>query len=398
MKKLSTLLNALSLAFATHAYTWNPIGPDTANISKICFGLGLPYWVLCADDGMYLYNHSTHECDFYTYGLPVVDATWFTFDKMLLVMGDGSWSDGIWTFDFETHQFEVVEWNANPNFLMFDDFNNTWWAGFQFNGMMKSTDGINWEQIPYFEFGSPYCMDSYGDHLVVSELSNIYGIHYSDDGGETWQEASGAPMISDMDFDGWGSLLGVFPDFSNSSGLWSSTDFGISWEVMFWSDNMSAVGFDAAGEIFVGWKEDFGIAHYDPLAPQPGLTYLNEGLSSLNINRIQTNPTMSAMAIFVSTDEGAYYSYDYMVGVEESKDVSKVQIEIFPNPASDQILLRSESEIEIIRFFNASTELVFEQSCYANQAGVDVSALPSGIYFVEIITISGKVVKKILVQ
>ncbi|OQX78711.1 MAG: hypothetical protein B6D61_04840, partial [Bacteroidetes bacterium 4484_249] len=149
MKKLTTLLIALTLALAGHAYTWNPIGPDSANISKICFGIGLPYWVLCADNGMYLYNYNTNECDFYTYGLPVNGATWLSFDKMLVVMGNGSWSDGIWTFDFETHQFEVVEWFPNPNFLLYDDFNNTYWAGFQFGGMMKSTDGLYWDSIPY---------------------------------------------------------------------------------------------------------------------------------------------------------------------------------------------------------------------------------------------------------
>jgi len=398
MKKLSTLLIALSLAFATHAYTWNPIGPDTANISKICFGLGLPYWVLCADDGMYLYNHSTHECDFYTYGLPVVDATWFTFDKMLLVMGDGSWSDGIWTFDFETHQFEVVEWNANPNFLMFDDFNNTWWAGFQFNGMMKSTDGINWEQIPYFEFGSPYCMDSYGDHLVVSELSNIYGIHYSDDGGETWNESPSAPMITDIDFDAWGNSLGVLPGISFSSGVYSSDDFGENWEVFFYCPGLSSICHEAFEEIFVGWDEVWGIARYVPNVPPTEFIYLNEGLSSLNINNIQTNHTMSAPAIFVSTDEGAYYSYDYMVGVEELVTNSAVEITVYPNPAKDKLLFKSEIKIEMIKVFNASAEQVVEQICGTKQAGVDVSAFPSGIYFVEIITLSEKVLKKILVQ
>jgi hypothetical protein len=347
---------------------------------------------------MYLYNYSTHECDFYTYGLPVMGAAWFTFDRMLLVMGDGSWSDGIWTFDFETHQFEVVEWNANPNFLFFDDFNDTWWAGFQFGGMMKSSDGENWEQVPYFENGSPYCMDSYGDHLVVSELSNIYGIHYSDDGGETWQESSGAPMIRDMDFDGWGKLLGIFPDYSNSSGLWLSEDFGQSWEVMFWADNMSAVGFDAAGEIFVGWKEEFGIARYDPLAPPPGLTYLNEGLSSRNINRIQINPTMSAMAIFVSTDEGAYYCYDYMVGVEEPETQNSIQVEIFPNPTDDQLSIVCQGQLEKVSIFNSSGEIVLNKLLQTNKTNIDVSGLSPGVYFLQVKTDIGSEVRKILIQ
>ena len=107
---------------------------------------------------------------------------------------------------------------------------------------------------------------------------------------------------------------------------------------------------------------------------------------------------MSAPAIFVSTDEGAYYSYDYMVGVEELVTNPAVEITVYPNPAKDKLLFKSEIKIEMIKVFNASAEQVVEQICGTKLAGVDVSTFPSGIYFVEIITISGKVVKKILVQ
>jgi hypothetical protein len=398
MKKLTTLLIALTLALAGHTYTWNPVGPNSANISTICFDVGVPYWALCSDDGMYLYNYGTNEWEYYTYGLPVVGATWLSFEKMLLVMGNGSYSDGIWTFDFGTHQFEVVEWSLNPNFLVFDNFNNVWWAGFQFGGMMKSADGLNWEQVPYFDGRSPCCMDFYYDHVVVSEVGNIFAMHYSDDGGETWQEAAGAPMITDMDFDGWGNLCGIFPDYSNSSGLWSSEDFGQNWDVMFWSDNMNAVGFDAAGEIFVGWKEDLGIAQYDPDAPAPGLTYFNEGLPSLNINRIQVNPTMSASAIFVCTDAGAYYCYDYMVGVEGPVSEDQTQIEIFPNPANEELHIQSGFVIRKICLYNLSGDLMSEYSPFEKNFKIRVNELPSGIYFVEVSSTSGKTVQKVLIQ
>ena len=325
-------------------------------------------------------------------------ATHFSFDKMLVVMGDGSWSDGIWTFDFETHQFEVVEWFPNPNFLLYDDFNNTYWAGFQFGGMMKSTDGLYWDSIPYFIGKSPYCMDFYGDHLVVSEVSNIYGIHYSDDGGETWSEATGQPMITDLDFDGWGNLCGIFPDYSNSSGLWSSQDFGETWDVMFWSDNMSAVGFDCFGDIFVGWEEDLGIARYDPGAPPPGLTFLNEGLSSLNINKVQINPTMSALAIFVCTDEGAFYSYDYMVGMDGPVLKTDSEIIISPNPAKDEVLIKSDQKIEVIIIHGISGKPVLQQLVGTKNTKLNVSDFPPGIYLVEIKTENAMVVHKLVVE
>jgi len=399
MKKLTTLLAAISLTLSGFAYTWDPLAPDSANITRFAFGVGLPYFVMCSDDGMYLYNYSTQECEFYNYGLPVKGAAWYSFDKMLLVMGDGSYSDGIWTFDFNTHEFEVVEWYPNPNFLIFDDFNNTWWAGFQFGGIMKSSDGSNWEEVPYFDGRSPYCMDYYGEKLVVSEVSNIYGVHYSGDGGETWQETTGPDlMISDMDFDGNGVLLGVMPGPSFSSGIWKSEDFGESWEVLFYAWGLSSVCHEVFGDLFVGWEETWGIARYVPNVPPTEFIYLNEGLSSTNINSIQVNPTMSAPAIFVATDQGAYMCYDYMVGVNEPEYAHEIQIGLFPNPARDKIFIECETEINSLKIFNASTKLIFEQSYKGNQLIVDVSLFSPGIYFFEVTALSGKLVRKILIQ
>ncbi len=63
----------------------------------------MPYMVFCTDDGMCLYNYSTYETNFYTYGnLPIQSATHLNAEKMLVILGDGSWSDGIYTFDIQT--------------------------------------------------------------------------------------------------------------------------------------------------------------------------------------------------------------------------------------------------------------------------------------------------------
>ena len=383
---------------SVYSYTWNSLGPQDINANRFCFGVGLPYWVICVDDGMYLYNYSTHTCDFYTNGgLPIWGATHYSADKMMVIMGDGSWSDGIYTFDFNTHQFEVLTWKLWPNFLIFDDYNNIFWAGFQFGGLMKSSDGLNWEEVSALSEKSIACMDVYGENIVVSEVSNVYGIYYSPDGGENWSQSVVSPLITDLKFDGWGKLCGIFPDYSNSSGLWQSEDFGETWEVVFYHDNMSAIGFDAFGETFVGWHGDGGIAHFDIQAPPPGLTFLNEGLSNLNINRIQLNPTMSAPAIFVSTEGGAYYSYDYMVGVDEFEKQNP-HVLLSPNPVIDKLVIESDCELISVEILSLSGSLAGKYLLGNTVNILDVSQLSRGIYLLNFDTENGNITKKIVVK
>jgi hypothetical protein len=161
---------------------------------------------------------------------------------------------------------------------------------------------------------------------------------------------------------------------------------------------MSAVGFDCFGDIFVGWEDDLGIAHFDPEAPPPGLTYLNEGLGSLSINKIQINNTMSAPAIFVSTDAGAFYSYDYMVGVEGPGEMPEAEITVYPNPAKEKVLIGCDERIELLLIYNSSATLILKQTVMAQEIELDVSGFSRGIYFVEIQVLSKKNVKKLLVK
>ncbi len=339
MKKATILIVLLFSSLQilqAQEYTWNTKWPDTLDASNICFGVTLHHWIICTSEGMYLYNISTEEIDFYTYGLPIHEAVYLNEDNFLVVMGDGSWSDGIYTFNLNTFEFMVVEWFPLPTFLTIHQPTEVYYAGSQFGGLYTSPDGWTWTLVPYFEGKSCTTFDQYGDNMVISEVSNIYNIHWSDDNGNTWNQApAGSPMITDLCFTPQGKLYGIFPDYSNSSGLWSSMDYGDSWDVEFFSDNMSTAGSDAFGNVLVGWESptagNEGLAIYDPVSVPPNLTFLNEGLPNTNINKILINPTMSAPAIFVCTDGGVYYSYDYMVNVKESKS-QNVNIEVYPNP------------------------------------------------------------------
>jgi hypothetical protein len=319
---------------------------------------------------------------------------------MLVAIGMGTYSDGIYTFDFETHSTNVVEWYMWPTFLEFDQGTGTYWAGFENEGrLLSSADGTTWEIIPDFLGKNPSCIAFYGEHIVISvPTGDDTGIYHSEDGGETWTHTVDAPLLSDLAFNAEGWLLGIFPSCSNSSGLWASEDFGETWNVVFWSDNMSSVAFDNFEHIFVGWKENEGVAIYNPGIPPPGLTFLNEGLPSLNINDIQTNPWMSAPAIFVCTQQGAWYSIDYMVGIDQPETIVEKNIVVTPNPASDRIKVQSNLPIRNIRILTMNGAQVLFHTVDARQTILDISTVMPGVYLIMVNSGGKNTVEKIIVR
>jgi hypothetical protein len=409
MKKIFLLSLILPAVLLLQAYTWIPFCPDTIHANNICFGVGSWQGLICSPGGMYLYEEDIQEWVFYTYGgLPVNGAAWLDGEKILVAMGNGSWSDGIYTFHLQTHQFEVVEWIVTPNFMQVvpvpgsepGKFTDEYYVGSQFGGLYRSVGGLVWDEIPYFSGKSCKVIDYFENHLVVSEVSNITNIHWSDDYGATWHEAvAGAPILTDIKFNNLGVLYGIFPYYSNSSGLYRSDDFGNTWNVVFWSDMMGAVGFDAVNTIFVGWESPAGgkegIAIYDPLAPPPGLTFLNNGLASTNINKIIMNPMMSAIAIFCCTDAGVYMSNDYMVGTSEHTG-EEPGITLFPNPVSDKttITISAGSEVKspVILFIldneGREVEKIEAGNSSSNKMEFNWNKgdLPAGIYYLVVRT------------
>jgi len=398
------------MPFAGKSYTWQLIGPDSVSVTDICFGVALPYMMLCAENGMYLYNYSTQETEFYTYGLPVIGATHLNAEKFIVAMGDGSWSDGLWTFDLQTHEFEVIEWKPDPAFLYYCEHNSTYYAGFHFGGLLSSTDGLSWIEIPYFNGKSCVEMCSWEDHLVISTASNIAGIHYSDDSGESWSESDyWPPLTYDMQFSPEGVLYAIHPGISYSSGLYKSYDYGQTWDIEFWWGMMSAVGFDVFGNKFVGLDTQdpwlFGIAYFEMEAiTEPNFIMFNEGLGNTFINKIKTNPTMSAPVLFVCTEGGAYYSYNIVIGEEEIIRPDE-EIVVSPNPAftSEQISISTpeiKGQVNIQLFSNSGKRVLQKKinNIENLKINLDLPEIKPGVYFLKLTTVKEKFTEKIIVQ
>jgi hypothetical protein len=339
--RLLILVMLLALSSLRSFSTWTPFGPEGIAANKICFLTdNANHWAICHDEGLYLYDHMTQSWTNYPSSIPVLDACYLDSDMIMVILGCGSNSDGIYALNPVNGEYVLIEFLDCPNFIIYDDIIQQYYIGHHI-GLETSADGLSWTQVGIFNYMNIVAMDIYQNHYVVSRVDNLYAIWHSDDHGSTWvQSPAGSPMISCLGFDSYQKLYGIFPDESWSSGLWSSLDYGHTWEVEFWSINMNCVGFDALGSVFTGWGDNSGgmeegIAHYDPL--NGTLSFMNEGLSNLVINDICLNPVLSAIVLFCCTENGAYVSDDY-VRVSEYPDLSgPAHLKIFPNPASHTV-------------------------------------------------------------
>ena len=359
MKKIVFLLLILfpTVSFATD---WSSIGP--ANLDVLNYYTGVGGEILCTTKGM-LVQEGNDWVEYSVGNLPVLNVIDLDQNNLLVLMGNGSWSDGIYKFNLTSRTFDVLEWEAFPNFLY--EYNFTFYVG-GYYGLLVSTDGLAWQHVEYFNGLNCQAMSAYMGHRVVSEVSNIFNIHYSEDAGATWHQAPvGAPMISDMVFDWQGKLYGVFPDYSYSSGLWSSPDYGITWNVEFWSTGLSAV-YHMGTYIFVGWRppdnSSEGVAIW--AVDSALLVFLNDNLPDLRINQLTQNMMINCLNVVACTKAGAYITCDIpSVSINDEETIFEKSefISNYPNPFAGrtniQFWLEEPSVIQV-SIFNTSGQLI----------------------------------------
>jgi len=333
MKNNLFILLFLFVSLFLHAYEWSVYGLETGEINNMCFLENGNYQeIICASNGFFLFENG--EWVLYSYGnLPVwnVYADLSGTGDLIMIMGDGSYSDGVYLFTLDISEFAILEWFANPAFLLRNESNGIYYVGGS-NGLIRSNDGINWESVTFFEGNDCHAMAIYDEYIVVTANDNE--IYYSDNNGEEWLESQSNLLITDLDFDQLGKLYGIFPDMSWSSGLWSSEDFGVSWFVEFWDTMLSSVFIDPAGDIFVGWQEpaaNEGLALWD--AEQEELVFFNNGLPDLNINNITYCPFIDCPNIICCTDNGSYMLTNYNItSAQENLSGPNLNLKNYPNP------------------------------------------------------------------
>ncbi|NJK83038.1 MAG: T9SS type A sorting domain-containing protein, partial [Saprospiraceae bacterium] len=78
-----------------------------------------------------------------------------------------------------------------------------------------------------------------------------------------------------------------------------------------------------------------------------------------------------------------------IVGLDDL-DTKEPYFHIYPNPASNQFTVSGELNLHQIEILNSAGQILQKISPNANLHTIDISALPSGLYFVKIAALDSK--------
>ena len=110
-----------------------------------------------------------------------------------------------------------------------------------------------------------------------------------------------------------------------------------------------------------------------------------------------------AVIVFVQDDNDKTMIQSEMMDISiltNIENISRQQnaVKIFPNPAKDNISIRSDLKIEQLIIYNQMGQLVYQTQPTDNTLNVDVSDLEHGIYFIRVQTNDGAMLQKIVVE
>ncbi len=377
-----TLFNTDSIAVNNYHFTYNLV----ETMDGFCTDDGFMYM----DEGIWgIYNDIQ---------LPIIEAMDFDQSRILMIMGDGTWSDGVYWYYPATQMFEVIEYILNPKFIHLHEDSGTYYIG-SIMGLYYSTDGVTWEVDGSFADTAVIDMASFGGHLAIVMTGNIPGVYTKEYGQTEWNmPPGGAPLISSISFnENDGTLYGIFGGVSNSSGLWQSDDYGLNWSVISYSDNAHVVYWQW-NNVFVGWNDQTWDELIVGVWDFGNMEFIFMGGENLpintTVNSFGVNELIDCENIIMCTEDGAYMTCEIPTTYVDEPGYYPEEFEIsaYPNPFNPttniSVNLREKSDISL-NIYNINGQLVKTVFSGSLEVGnhdivLDGKNLVSGIYFVQV--------------
>jgi len=72
-------------------------------------------------------------------------------------------------------------------------------------------------------------------------------------------------------------------------------------------------------------------------------------------------------------------------------------VEVYPNPANETVSVRTDAS-DVIEITNTLGQVVYSQRATSNVTSIDLTEFNSGIYFVNVYTVNGKVTQQLMVE
>lgn len=404
MKKIISILLFVLLGLQVFPYDWEVYSPPGVVALEIHFFEHDFCSALFSYDGFYL-SEELISPTWEFFDIPADGAAAYNADTILLILSEGSYSDGIYFLDVNTHQYSVAEYCYRPNFIVKEREDKHYFVGFE-DGMYESTDGHAWNEVAAFT--GVECLDmAKGDPdffaVACDYTENNVFVTYDD--GITWDQIIHDCHFFEIAFKGYYGMINNLVGVCNgvTGGLYELN--GNNWEILYFALSIQALGLDNSQTPYIGWYQgappDVGIGRFKMNPPNAGLTYFNEGLPNLNVFDISESPPIfGSNWVFCCTDEGAYVCKGISLGVESSP-FREPDINIYPNPVRDNLHISVITEgmmgLELTVVSLRGEELL-QRKITADGTCIDLSCIPSGIYLINVYDPSGRLVatKKLL--
>ena len=395
MKKIISILLFALLSLQVFPYEWEIYGPPGADAFKIHFFKQDFCSAIFTENGFFLTEQlNAPSWEFYEF--PANGAAAYNEDTILVIRNTGSYSDGIYFMDVNTHEYSVAEHCYKPNCILKAEWGDHYFVGFE-GGMYESMDGHTWTEVSAFT--GVKCLDiACGQPDVVAVACNyLYdNVFISYDDGVTWTQIINEYRFFELAFKGYygmlNNLVGICE--GNLGGLYELN--GDVWEVLYYDPDINALGLDNSQTPYIGWHQGtqphVGIGRFKMNPPNAGLSFFNEGLPDLNIIDIgKSPPIFGSNWVFCCTESGAYVCKGISIGVE-SLYIQGSDIKIYPNPVMDVLNISMEGEgvinAELVFMNSRGREVMREKLTFACTA-IDISSLPASIYFLAVYDDSG---------
>ena len=386
--KIITLCSALVLATLCTALQVNPFGPSVdsftcANLQQIPLSFGA---VLNGHHCLFVEIAGEWQ-HFDTQNLPVKSIYVQSSTYLLVAMGDGTDSDGLYGFNLDSQQWNLVQWFSEPNFITFNPANSLYYLG-DSSGLYQSDNGTLWQHINLM--GNAVCssIDFYDNYLVANCGTQVF---CSADNGVNWSLTNGV-NLTDFHYTAETYLFGIMNVGSDSDGIWCSADFGQSWFACHYCSCVCELGPDFNGCLTIGRSESDVPAQYVALYhPGEQICFCNHVYLDSPVLQMDVFPWVNTPSFYVLNGQGCFFITDFLTDNDDAliPELLRPNLSVYPNPAFSYASLKIAGKLrgnEALSLYNLKGQLIRaipvsnDVSGLERISSLDLADLPAGIY------------------
>lgn len=139
-------------------------------------------------------------------------------------------------------------------------------------------------------------------------------------------------------------------------------------------------------------------------ATDKAVTWTSSNTSVATVNAqglVTTGVASGTTTITVTTNNGSYVNnceVNVVAEVLSTKELNKLGVSIFPNPANTYFTIKSETNLENISLYSLTGKQMMHKMVESNEYLLDLSTFSKGLYLLSIVNSKGKLTTKLVIK